>query len=166
MIATSHVIVGATVGVAVGTVTHNPLAALAAGVVSHLICDAIPHLDSPLDLEIVNKEATWSPGFLAFAIFDSLVAFFVTLALWHARDHFSFRSMLAWGAFGGYLPDLVDNLPLWSRRLHKLPGFRQFHDFHFLIHGWQKYLPMKRHWPLGIATQLVIVLPCLYLLVK
>ena len=170
MIATSHVIIGGAAAVAVGTITQNPAAALAVGIVSHLICDAIPHLDSPINPGIDNAEwdrIIWSKGFYAFAITDSLIAFFCTFAIWYIKFDLHFWTPYAWGALGAYLPDLVDNVPLWRSQIHAIPVFKQFYAFHIWIHeNWRKYFPEKKYWPLGIATQLITVLPCLYYLIK
>ncbi len=172
MIATSHVIIGGAAALAVGSLTHNPLAGLAAGVVSHLICDALPHLDGPIRPDLVSPEEfeknIWkNKGFLYFAILDSLIAFFSTLGIWYLKFKLSLISMFAWGAFGGYLVDLVDNFPLWRNQIHKVPFFKQFHEFHKWIHNnWRQYFPEQKYWLLGIITQLVLVLPCLYYLIK
>jgi len=168
MIATSHVIIGGAAGLAVGTLTKNPAAALAVGIVSHLICDTIPHLDGPIKpVNQINDHITWTRDMYIFAVADSLVAMLLTLFIWIKFFDFSFSSNYAWGAFGGYLPDLVDNFPLWSKQVQQLPGFKQFHRFHTAIHdSWQFRFPMIRYWPLGIATQIIVVAPCLWFIVK
>jgi len=167
MIATSHVIIGAAAGVAVGAVTQNPSLGLATGIVSHFVCDSLPHLDFPPSAKFINDEIVWDRKMYAFAITDSLIAFVFALTAWIIKDSLSFTSMLAWGAFGGYLPDLLDNFPLWRDAIHKIPGFKQFHVFHHWIHdNWRKYYPMPQYWKLGIATQLITVLPCFWYLVK
>ena len=58
MIGTSHVIIGGTIGI----ITKNPAAGFAAGFVSHIICDAIPHLDAPFRLEFRN--GNYDTGFV------------------------------------------------------------------------------------------------------
>jgi len=78
MIATAHVIIGGTVGV----LTKNPAAGFLAGVASHLICDAIPHLDGPLYPQYENGDKDkmiWTRGIFIFALADSLFAFLITL---------------------------------------------------------------------------------------
>ncbi|HEX5429979.1 MAG TPA: hypothetical protein VFX17_02790 [Patescibacteria group bacterium] len=168
MIATSHVIIGGAVGVAVGAVSQNPALGLATGIASHLVCDLLPHLDGPINPPLSpDGEIQWSKGLLTFAIADSLLAFLIVLVIWHYRDNFNFFSMFAWGAGGGYLPDLVDNLPLWAKKLHQFSLFKQFHTLHLAIHEtWRAHFPMSRFWPLGIATQVVTVLPCLWYLLR
>lgn len=167
MIATSHVIIGSAAGVAVGTITKNPAAGLAAGIISHFLCDSLPHLDFPPSSKFVKGEIVWDRSLYTFAIIDSLIAMAFALTAWITKDSLSFTSMLAWGAFGGYLPDLVDNFPAWRGWMHKTSGFKQFHAFHHWIHNnWREHFPMPEFWKLGIATQIVTVLPALYYLLK
>ena len=170
MIATSHVIIGGAVGVAVGTITKNPALALGAGIVSHFLCDMIPHLDAPFRLEYENGQydrPIWNKKLLFWAIVDSLTAFFLTLFLWNKYFDLAFFSPFAWGALGGYLPDLLDNFPIWYKQIRTLPGFKQFHQIHLAVHNvWRfKYL-MPDYWILGAATQIIFVLPCLWLITK
>lgn len=165
MIATSHVIIGGAVGVAVGSVTHNPIAALAAGFVSHLICDAIPHYDHP-DAPKIDGELVWTPAVWVFALVDSITAFLLTLFIWIYFYNFPSLSPYAVGALGGYLPDLIDNVPFWKRHIRRLTGFKQFHWFHDRIHDWERILPMPKYAWLGALTQLAIIIPCLiYILI-
>jgi membrane-bound metal-dependent hydrolase YbcI (DUF457 family) len=167
MIATSHVIIGGAVGVIVGTVTQNPAAALAAGVVSHFICDSLPHLDTPPNAKYLGDEIIWDRTLYTFAILDSLIAMIAVLIIWYFKFDFHFFSVFAWGALGGYLPDLVDNFPLWNHKLHRLLFFKQFHAFHIWIHdNWRFRFPMPQYWILGVATQLITGLPCLYYLFR
>jgi hypothetical protein len=170
MIATSHVIIGGAAGLAVGTFTNNAAAGLAAGIISHLLCDALPHLDGPINPEFIDGDhdkMVWTKGVYAFAITDSLLAFFTTLFLWYHYSQLYFWSPYAWGALGGYLPDFVDVFPLWRFQVRRIPGFRQFHALHKAIHdNWMGRFPMKQYWPLGIVTQLVTVLPCLWYLTR
>src|SRR4051812_21890688 len=99
MIATSHVIIGGAVGIAIGSVTKNPAAALPAGVISHLVCDLIPHLDTPLNPKYKDKnmeDIIWTKGLYIFAIADSIVAFITILFLWNKYFQLSIYSPFAW----------------------------------------------------------------------
>jgi len=84
MIATPHALAGAFAS----RFARTPRGALAAGVVSHLVLDRIPHTDYQLD----NRTAVFA---------DLAAATVVTTAL--ARRH----RLAAAGAFGGVLPDLA-----------------------------------------------------------
>ena len=166
MIATSHVIIGG----AVGAATHNPIAGLFAGIVSHLFADMLPHLDAPFKLHYENGQydrVIWSKKLLAFATFDSLLAFFLTLFFWNKYFGLEFYSPFAWGALGGYLPDLLDNFPLWSMQIRTLPGFKQFHKIHLAAHDvWRFRYLMPQHWLLGSVTQIALVIPALIYIIR
>lgn len=153
MIATAHVIIGGAVGIATG----NPAAAFVAGLVSHFVMDAIPHLDHPPAPYDKEGNVIWTPAVWAFAFIDSGVAAVLTLYLWVSFFDFPTITPFVVGAFGGYLPDLIDNVPFWKNLIRPLPGFKQFHIFHDKIHQfWQDYFPMPKWAGLGIVTQLVI----------
>lgn len=161
MTALTHVIIGGTVGTIAGFITKNPAVALAAGIASHLICDSIPHLDYPPSAKFIGKDIVWDKNVFIFAFIDSFAAFFITLAYWGSIDNFNFSSMFAWGAFGAYLPDLLDNVPWWRFKMRTLPFFKQFHKLHEAVHdNWTAHFPLPKHWKLGIATQVVAVSLC------
>jgi len=84
MVATPHALAGAFAS----RFARNPRGALAAGVISHLALDRIPHTD----YRLTNRKALFA---------DLAVATALTAAL--ARRH---RHAAA-GAFGGVLPDLA-----------------------------------------------------------
>jgi len=167
MIATSHVIIGGAVGAAVGVLTQNPAAALAAGIVSHLVCDLVPHADYPPNTKFINDEIVWDKSLYIFAITDSGIAFLLTLMIWIFKFDFNFAAPFAWGALGGYLPDLLDNFPFWRFQIRQIYFFRKFHALHKLIHDqWRFRYPMPQYWILGTVTQLVTAIPCLWYILK
>lgn len=164
MIATSHVIVGGAVGVIVGGFTQNPVIALAAGFVSHLVCDLIPHIDHP-EAPKVNGDLIFTRRVYNFAISDSVAAFIFTLIMWIQLFDFPSLAPYTLGALGGYLPDFIDNVPLWRFRVRQMPGFKQFHELHQDVHlVWQRRYPMPKYWVLGTVTQLAVVIPSLWYL--
>ncbi len=170
MVATAHVLVGGAVGTAVGYATGSPVLALGAGIVTHFICDAIPHVDHP-PAPYKGTDLIWTPSIWAFALIDSTLAALIILFFW-LRFPPPHEPYFVFGAIGGYLPDFIDNVPFWKNYIHKLPGFKQFHAFHEATHSfWRKKFPMPREavWPkwclLGIVTQLIAIsLSLVYLL--
>jgi hypothetical protein len=84
MVATPHALAGAFAS----RFTRSPRGALAAGVISHLALDRIPHTD----YRLANRKALFA---------DFAAASVVTAVL--ARRH----RLAAAGAFGGVLPDLA-----------------------------------------------------------
>jgi hypothetical protein len=98
MVATPHALAGAFVS----RFARSPRGALAAGVISHLALDRIPHTDYRLD----NRKAMFA---------DLAAATLVTAAL--ARRH----RLAASGALGGVLPDLIMVAELRTGLLVTLP---------------------------------------------
>lgn len=167
MIATSHVIIGGAVGIATGLITQNPVIALSAGIVSHLICDLIPHADHPKAPRDQNNELVWTKSVWIFAYSDSIIAFLLTLAIWYFKFDLNLASVYAWGAFGGYLPDFIDNVPFWKQKLRSHFPIKQFHRLHEWIHDvWMIPFPQLEYSMLGIVTQLITVLPALWFILK
>jgi hypothetical protein len=168
MISIAHVLIGGAVGTAVGVATGSTLAALAAGVVTHLVADSIPHFDSPPGGELDKEgQLKWTPGVYAYAFTDSIVAWLIVLFFWYSFYSFPIITPFIAGAFGGYLPDLIDNVPFWKNIFRPWPGFKQFHAFHEAIHeNWEKRFPMPPYIWLGILTQVVAVTLSLWYLLK
>ncbi len=166
MIATSHVIIGG----AVGILTHNPAAAFAAGVASHLICDSLPHLDAPFKLYYKDNnydEVIWTKKLIAWALIDSLTAFFLTLYIWNQHFGLEFFSPYAWGALGAYLPDVLDVAPMWRDKIRKISLFKRFHKIHLGVHDlWRFKYTMPKYWFLGATTQIIFVIPCLWFILS
>src|SRR5258708_19837887 len=107
MIATSHVIIGGAAGIAAGTITKNPAIALAVGIVSHFLCDMIPHLDAPLKIEYENGEydrPVWTKKFISFAVSDSFFAFLLGLLLWYKYFCLNLNSLFSLPPVDPYLP--------------------------------------------------------------
>jgi hypothetical protein len=158
MIASAHLIIGGAVGTAVGLVTQDPVAAVAAGVISHFLCDLTPHLDHPPASFDKHGDIIWTPSIYIFAFADSLLGAAVVLAIWIIFIGFPAPSPFLFGAIGGYLPDFIDNVPFWNKFTRPLPGLKQFHSFHERIHKvWTTRYPMEQYAWLGIATQIIFV---------
>ncbi|HYC80122.1 MAG TPA: hypothetical protein VEC17_03795 [Candidatus Binatia bacterium] len=167
MIATSHLIIGGSVGVIVGSVSQNPLLALIAGVVSHFLCDSLPHWDHPDAPKLPNGDIVWIKKVWIFAFSDSIIGGLIALSIWGIQFNFDLLSPFIWGAAGGYLPDFIDNVPFWKERIRKLVVFQKFHDFHVWIHdNWRFKYPMPEYWILGTITQIILVVPALWYLLN
>jgi hypothetical protein len=95
MLATNHVLAGASVGAVVG----DPLVAVVVGVASHILMDAIPHWGGN------QREPLDHNTFLRVARIDgfTLLAVFALLAIVAAPD---IRWAVLAGAFGALAPDL------------------------------------------------------------
>jgi hypothetical protein len=95
MLVTNHVLVGA----AIGAVVRRPVPAYLLGVVSHFVCDALPHWGDP---RLSGRER--SADFLKIAVRDGLTGLAVLGGL-AARTPASHRAAVLAGALGAATPD-------------------------------------------------------------
>lgn len=153
MITIAHVLVGGAVGVATG----NPVAALVAGTVSHFAMDLVPHLDHPPHAPRDSRgNIIFTKAIYTQAVLDVLIAAAITAVLWYRWFDFPALSPFVLGAFGGFLPDLIDNVPFWNKPFRRSTIGKPFHDFHEAIHHvWTPHFPMTRFWVLGTVTQVI-----------
>ena len=169
MLTIAHVTAGAAIGsFIVDTPTGNILA-LGLGVASHYILDSIPHWENWFGREIYGFPSDTPLQKLpkitiVSGLFDFIVA--VTLFVFVYRNVGSgpfYQSSLFWGALGGFLPDLLDNIPVINQLTVKIPGIKQERAFHSRIHisqEAQKAVPYMT----GLVTQLIVVTFGLYLI--
>lgn len=101
MTATNHALTGAVIGLSVG----NPLIALPAALLSHFVCDAIPHFSDP-------KLKVGSRQFANYLACDALGAVGVALFLTILRPDSWF--VACWCAFLATSPDLM-----WAGRFFR-----------------------------------------------
>jgi hypothetical protein len=153
MLILAHALTGAYIGKEIG---YPPLAFLA-GVISHLLLDSIPHNDGPDD--IAGKSENDPVSFAQYAIVAADIILTVS-AFVYFYTHNLLSTGMFWGAFGGIFPDVIDNFPLWTPTLRKLPVFKQFHQFHYSL---QK---IKTPMWLGLATQYAIAAIFLWLILR
>lgn len=162
MITTAHFVIGGAVGVATG----DPVAALVAGVASHFVADMVPHLDVPPSaVDKDGKLIGMTPYIWTQVLVDGFLALAVTGWLWTSQYSFPELSPFVLGALGGFLPDLVDNVPFWKDKFRSTRFGAIFHMFHEWTHKWRHRFPMQRFWLLGLVTQVVAVTIALTLLV-
>lgn len=148
-----HIVVGA----GIGSLLHNPLGALAAGMISHFIGDKIPHWEySAAPLEKLREKkgikkikACLEPDtlrVLSYIALEIFSGFFLVWLLLAARNAGPREILAAFsGGIGGLLPDVLwgiaENSPF---RLLKL--YRKFHHTSHTVYkngravytlGWQ-----------------------------
>ncbi len=159
MLTINHVLTGGAVAVAVAHYTDNPFIIVLAAVASHFILDAIPHLDVPPSAprdengHIVMTPAIWLQVFV-----DGIISFIAVMSLW-ARFGFPDIAPFFLGSVSGVLPDLIDNVPFWNKKIHRWPGFKQFYRFHELTHEiWNDHFPMEqiKSAYFGAATEIIM----------
>jgi hypothetical protein len=99
MTATNHALTGAIIGLAV----HNPLIALPAAVLSHFVCDAIPHFDKSPAVD--NKTWMKSNTFKNLLIIDAGMCVALVIVLLHVSPMHWFIASVC--AFLATSPDLL-----------------------------------------------------------
>ncbi|OGD56508.1 hypothetical protein A2V71_02395 [Candidatus Berkelbacteria bacterium RBG_13_40_8] len=145
MTITPHFLAGA----AISTATNSYPVAFLLGFLSHFVLDALPHLDPGTFFNVPgNEKKPWPTWIYAFAILEFFTAIIIFFFIFRNRPDFAIISV---GGLGGIMTDILDNSPL--RFLRKLPGFKQLHWFHELIH--YDLAPQKWYW--GLPTQIILI---------
>ena len=147
MIVAVHTFAG---GVAGEMIDNAPLAFLL-GLVLHFLFDAIPHFDN-------TSNSKWDWKQIAFTTADFVLAFILIFFVAKQPLALSFiKTPFFWGAFGGFLPDLIDNVPFWSGPFRRSTFGKKFHKFHDGLHKKQP------HWLIGLSIQAAVILIFLYI---
>ena len=144
MLATPHMLAGA----ALGKALRRPWLAWSAAFGSHFLLDRTPHLDSHSLFGVEYGGPTVPEA--AMAILDTALG--VLLVVWVARCQPEPRVMLG-GAFFALVIDLLDNVPPWGDWFTTWPGTAWLSAFHHM----SEYNVTPAQWPLGVATQLMVV---------
>jgi hypothetical protein len=157
MISTTHITVGAALGLTVGSMIPNPVIAIpvafVVGAISHHLLDPIPHTDpgswrDPNDKDLVKKEE------LPFALADNIIGTVIILWIFFTREP---SWPMLFGAAGGNFPDIFHHVPAWGHKTRMM-----FNGLYFAMH--EKY-----HWtarggliPLGILTNVLLIAVALW----
>lgn len=157
MFLSAHLLTGISIGVA----TSNPYLVAPLGLTSHYFLDFLPHFEGsslrePGDrTEGFKNWAEW-----LFIILDLVFAFFIIL---YFKRYWQIAPLI--GGFFAILPDLIDHVPFWNKRLKKINVFKFLHDqihekVHLLLYPFRALKKSKTlHYlwiSLGIAIDLVI----------
>jgi len=141
MIVSAHVVTGGAVGELVG----NPAGAFTVGIISHFILDSIPHFD-----HFDNDCFSWRQ--IIFTGTDLIVAAILMFAVVKLPlNQTIFSSSYAWGALGGFMPDMLDNVPFWKKQFLATKFGKFYHHIHNSVHREQPG-PL-----LGMTTQIVTI---------
>ncbi len=106
-----------TVGLLIGTVVKNPVLSFFLAWLSHYILDFIPHSDAGY---FKDRGENWLKNKLAIAwVFLDAVLSVIVLGLVIAKNGLDLN-LLA-GYCGSLGPDVLDNSPLWSETIRKIP---------------------------------------------
>lgn len=148
MTLTTHTVIGAAIGSAVG----QPLLSFSLAFASHLLVDMIPHGDGFIANNFFVQKRKRRQA-LAYVTIDAVCSVLLLLFLINTKDLESLRA-LSWGVFGGVLPDVLVGLNdltrgkylWWFNRIHFF-----FHDFFMKRYG---DIPLK----FALAGQFVFIL--------
>lgn len=160
MLTVPHTLVGAAIGTLVEGAAGAPALAFGLGWVSHYALDTIPHwerLYRPHD--IINWDTKrpvkeWPRHIFLQAVADVLIAAGIIFVVWQLDP--SRNTAVLWGALGGALPDLLDNVPFLNKVVGTIPGFRSFQRFHNHVHiSERKQRQCSRY--TGLLTQLATI---------
>jgi hypothetical protein len=148
----------AAVGALAGSYTGNPVLGLIVGIISHHLSDFIPHTDGG-SLNVNVKDFAKDNRIVLIVAFDLLL-----LALIICFLFFSIRitSPMIFGAIGGTLPDLIDNMPFWSPQLRKTKLGKFYHQIHELLHY---TIENKEVLWTGVVNQIILITISLRLLI-
>lgn len=157
MILTTHAVTGAVVG---ALASNNLPVAAFAGLASHFLLDAIPHMDYHLwsshedEVQPLNNDIdVWNPHFLSDLLkigFDMAFGLLLVVILFFAADPRVFLGALV-GAVFAILPDPLQFIYMKTRR----EPFVTIQKFHIFM---DTKIKLKRIPWLGISTQILLVL--------
>jgi len=161
MLITPHMVVGSTIGAAI----DNPWIVIVLALLSHFLLDMIPHYDIGTrhfkEEKIVLDWKDW----LWFTI-DGVAGIALTYYIYTITG----GHWLVWlGAAVGIAPDIIDDIfrvsvkngKLGVDMSKKIPVISAFHRFHEKIH----YKLRPEQWYVGVLTQVLVVVLCLYILI-
>lgn len=140
MLAANHIVVSGVVGSYIG----NPFLAFLVGIIIHFILDAVPHYDTTDDGDFTFRQYA-----LIFA--DFFIGLLIVFFILHIK--ITIGSPFIWGAIGGNLPDLFDNIPFWKEKFRATKFGGKIHYFHEVIHS--QYF--EHHFVLGTLSSYAII---------
>lgn len=140
MLVASHIVAGGVVGSFFG----DPYLAFLLGLILHFILDAIPHFDT-------IGEGCLNVKQIVLIITDFMIG--VALIIWIIKPDFSIGNPFIWGAIGGMIPDLFDNVPFWQEKFRDTKFGAFVHNFHQNIHS-RRY---ESRPIMGMLTQYIVI---------
>jgi hypothetical protein len=147
VLSTAHLFIGG----ALGALLRRPVAAAAAGVISHHLADCVLHTDSGTYRTGAADEPRYSRVEVAVAAADLLVGLGL---LWVAVRRHPCRAAVVVGALAAITPDLIDNAPGIAPRFRATRFGRHYHAMHHRLHRTAE----PHEWLPGVATQVAAVL--------
>ncbi len=148
MLLSQHAIIGAGIAVATG----NPYLGFVGGLLSHNLLDSWPHIDCDI-FHRHEPEDEW--GLSVTDYFTVVLDFTVTgLLLLYIINNTGLLWLPIIGAFGGSLPDIVDNVPWWNKYFRHTRIGKIYHRFH---NRWHWHWRKVNWWLISIAIILQVL---------
>ncbi len=157
MLITAHV----ATGIAIGSITGNPVLGFFSAFIVHHLIDAIPHSD-PGDpvaggiIENFKKDRALLGGVIIDATVGLVMIIIAIYMLGASR-------ILYFSIFGSLFPDIIDNSPFWSPYLRKRFPINYYHRFHETFHFTIKD---KKYLLAGYLTQILVIILSAYVVLK
>lgn len=154
MLFTTHILAGA----ALGATTDSPGIAFGIGLVSHHLLDWIPHFDTGSLFNGKKRPKNLTPQEFFIASLDVMMGLGFLAIIWLTTNQ---PITIFWGAIGGVIPDLADNIPVVKDKFRQTTFGSWFHAFHVKFH---KTLPIAKIIG-GLAIQFLIIILSVWLII-
>lgn len=148
----------AAVGALVGSYSGNPILGLIFGIISHHLGDFIPHTDGG-SLNVNVENFAKDKRIILIVSFDLLLLLLIVCFLLLKTE---ISSQMFFGALGGMIPDLVDNMPFWSPVVRKTALGKFYHRVHEILHY---TIENKEVMWTGVLNQIILIAISLRLLI-
>jgi hypothetical protein len=148
MLFAAHIVVAGTIGGEIG----NPFLAFLAGLIIHLLLDAIPHFDTPGGIN-----GHWQQWLLTLT--DTIIAILIVALV--VKPDLHYNSGFVWGALGGILIDIFDVVPFWKKQFQRTKIGKKVHAIHEWFHS-----DVKIGFVPGMLVQYVAIIICLLIFGK
>jgi hypothetical protein len=138
MLITPHILAGAEIAV----LTQSIPLAIAAGLLSHFVLDAIPHRD-----RVTKHWLTWQNAFVR--IID------LSFTVWLVNVLFGWNTLVIVGGLSAVAPDLFEILYEFIPALSRIKVLSSLHNWHIKV---LQHSRSQVGWWLGLASQVVVIL--------
>jgi len=164
MLLTVHTLAGEALGSFFPPNVYGLLMAGVTGWASHFLLDALPHTEQPFgkEIKVDHNWGLWDYPRRIFysALTDCLLATWL-LFVFGLRDK-TIMTPIFFGGLGAMVPDLLDNMPIWSRFTRRFVLTR----WHYHLHRWWHVGQWQETWPrwCRLFTQVLVVILALWVL--
>jgi hypothetical protein len=170
MTITPHILTGAALASLLPASPHSMrMLGFLVGFGSHYILDAAPHWEriygARYNDELPADYGRWPKHVTTQSLVDVLIGSILFLTILFVVVPDPIKVCVCLGGIGAILPDLMDNVPWWSKRTKRLLVWRYLAKLHHWLHmnyDLQRKLPSL----LGLFTQLAVIIIALLILMR